>query len=91
MWPFSLDRLHLAFQPADAGEDLYHLLLQESKDKPDAAYRVEALVESTGTLTVFDRQLLGYGEETVDLLTEEHHESILPRVDYAKAPSRCCR
>jgi hypothetical protein len=36
-------------------------------------------------MTVFDRQLLGYGEETVDLLTEEHHESILPRVDYTKA------
>lgn len=85
MWPFSLDRLHLAFQPGDAGEDVYRLLIQESEDKPDAAYRVEALVESTASQTIFDRQLLGQGEDVVDLLTEEHHESILPRVDYAKA------
>jgi hypothetical protein len=87
MWQFSLDRLHLAFQPGDAGEDLYHLLQSESEDKPHAAYRVEALVESTGTQTIFDRQLLGYGDETGDLLTQEYHESIMPRVDYTKLPA----
>ena len=84
MWPFSLDRLHLTFQPGDAGEDIYRLLVQESDIHPSAAYHVRALVKYTGMMTVFDRQLLSTSEETVDLMTQEHHESILPRVDYAK-------
>jgi len=84
MWPFSLDRLHLAFQPGDAGEDIYRLLVQESDLHPSAAYRVRALVKFTSMMTVFDRQLLSTSEETVDLMTQEHNESILPRVDYAK-------
>jgi len=84
MWPFSLDRLHLAFQPGDAGEDVHRLLKQDSGVHPDAAYRVRAMVESTGMMTVFDRQLLSTSEDTGDLLTQEHHESMLPRVDYAK-------
>ncbi|TEU10469.1 MAG: hypothetical protein E3J21_26335 [Anaerolineales bacterium] len=84
MWPFSLDRLHLAFQPGDAGEDIHRLLEQEPDDQPDTAYRVRAMVESTGMMTFFDRQLLSTSEDTNDLLTQEHHESILPRVDYAK-------
>ncbi len=84
MWPFSLDRLHLAFQPSDASEDIYQLLVRDADDQPNAAYRVRALVESTGSMTVFDHQLLSTSEETVDLLTQEHYESILPRVDYAK-------
>jgi len=88
MWPFSLDRLHLAFQPGDAGEDVHRLLVMESDLHPNAAYRVRALVESTGTMTVFDRQLLSTSEDTVDLLTQEHYESILPRVDYAKGQLR---
>jgi len=84
MWPFSLDRLHLAFQPGDAGDDIHRLLARDSDLHPDAAYRVRAMVESTGMMTVFDRRLLSTTEDTVDLLTQEHHESMLPRVDYAK-------
>ena len=84
MWPFSLDRLHLAFQPGDAGEDIHRLLAQDSDVHPEAAYRVRALVESTGMMTIFDHKLLSTSEDTIDLLTQEHHESILPRVDYAK-------
>jgi len=84
MWPFSLDRLHLAFQPGDAGDDIHRLLARDSDVHPDAAYRVRAMVESTGMMTVFDRRLLSTSEDTVDLLTQEHHESMLPRVDYAK-------
>jgi hypothetical protein len=84
MWPFSLDRLHLAFQPGDAGEDVHHLLVQESDVHPGSAYHVRAMVESTGMMTVFDQHLLSTSEDTVDLLTQEHCESIFPRVDYAK-------
>ncbi len=84
MWPFSLARFHLAFRPADAGDDIYRLLEQQSDVHPEAAYRVRAMVESTGIVTIFDRQLLGTSEDTVDLLTQEHHESFFPRVEYAK-------
>lgn len=84
MWPFSLNRFHLAFRPADAGDDIYRLLEQQSDDHPEAAYRVRAMVESTGTTTIFDRQLLGTSEDAADLMTQEHRESFFPRVEYAK-------
>jgi hypothetical protein len=86
MWPFSLARLHLAFQPGEASDDVLRLLTQQAEAEPDAAFRVRAIVESTGTVTAFDRALLTTGDESTDLLTEEYHEGLLPRVDYAKGP-----
>ena len=52
--------------------------------RPIVLRRLSSQLELLLSLTA---NYLGYGEETVDLLTEEHHESILPRVDYAKAPT----
>lgn len=85
MWPFSLARLHLAFQPGEASDDVLHLLAQQAQVEQDAAFRVQAIVESAGMVTAFDRALLTTGDESTDLLTEEYHESLLPRVDYAKS------
>lgn len=84
MWPFSLARLHLAFQPGDAGDDVYRLVIQHADKQPDAAFRVRALVHNTTTVTAFDRYLLTTTDQTTDLLTQEHFESMLPRVEYAK-------
>lgn len=86
MWPFSLSRLHLAFQPGDASDDVYDLLVQQAESQNEAAYHVRALVENTGVMTSFDQQLYNTGEETTDLLTQEYHESMRPRVDYYKEP-----
>lgn len=84
MWPFSLDRLHIAFQPQDAGHDVHSLLVEGADQHRDAAFAVRALVESTGSATVFDSLLFTTGDETTDLLTQEHHQSLLPRLEYAK-------
>lgn len=91
MWPFSFNRFHLAFRPADAGDDIYRLLEQQSDDHPEAAYRVRAMVESTGITTIFDRQLLGTSDDIADLMTQEHHESFFPRVEYAKGQLETAR
>ena len=84
MWPFSLDRLHLAFQPSDADEDVYELVEAEAAEASDAAFRVRAIVQSTGVSTCFDQYLLTTGDNTTDLLTQEYHESISPRVEFAE-------
>lgn len=84
MWPFSMARLHIAFQPGDAGHHIYRLLSKQAANMPDAAYRVRAVVDGPTVPTWFDRQLLATGDNTTDLLTQEHHESLLPRIDYAK-------
>jgi hypothetical protein len=84
MWPFSLDRFHLAFQPGDAGDDVYRLLIKYADKETDAAFRVRAVVDNASTMTAFDRYLLNTGDETTELLTQAHHENLLPRVDYAK-------
>lgn len=84
MWGFSLSRLHVAFQPSDAGESVYQLITKHAKQEPDAAFRVRAVVEQTGDITEFDRYLHTTNDSTTDLLTQEYHENMLPRVDYAK-------
>lgn len=84
MWPFSLARLHLAFQPQDAGQHVYRLLAQHASSEQDAAFRVRAIVGSTSDATWFDQQLMATGDATTDLLTQEFQESLFPRVDYAK-------
>ncbi len=84
MWPFSLARLHLAFQPGDAADDIYRLLAQQAEAERDAAFRVHAVVDAGTALTAIELRLLTTGDATTDLLTQEHHESLLPRVEYAK-------
>ncbi len=44
MWPFSLARMHLAFQPDDAGYHVYRLLSQYANTEEGAAFRVRAIV-----------------------------------------------
>lgn len=84
MWPFSLSRLHIAFQPSDAGEDVYRLVRGLADESADTAFQVMAVVDNAAVATTFDRLLLNPGEDATDLLTQEHHESLLPRVDYSK-------
>lgn len=84
MWPFSLARLHIAFQPGGASEQIYQVLTEQADAQQDAAYRVRALVARPDVVTTFDRELLTPGDRSTDLLTQEYHESLFPRVDYAK-------
>lgn len=84
MWPFSLSRLHLTFQPGDAGDDIYRLLIQQADNQPNSAFRVRAMVDNTTIMTAFDRFLMTTTDQTTDLLTQEHFESMLPRVEYTK-------
>jgi hypothetical protein len=84
MWPFSLNRFHLAFQPADAGEDVYRLLVRQAEVQARTAFRVRALVDNAVTMTAFDAYLFSTDDETTDLLTQAHYESLFPRVEYAK-------
>lgn len=84
MWPFSLNRFHLAFQPSDAGEDVYRLLTHQAGAQTQSAFRVRAMVDNTAVLTAFDSYLFSTNDETTDLLTQAHYESLFPRVEYAK-------
>ena len=84
MWPFSLNRFHLAFQPGDAGEDVYRLLTRQADAQAETAFRVRAMVDNTAVLTAFDSYLFSTDDETTDLLTQAHYESLFPRVEYAK-------
>lgn len=84
MWPFSLNRFHLAFQPGDAGEDVYRLLTRQADAQPQTAFRVRAMVDNTAAITAFDSHLFSTNDETTDLLTQAHYESLFPRVEYAK-------
>lgn len=84
MWPFSLNRFHLAFQPGDAGEDVYRLLARQADAQMQTAFRVRAMVDNTAVITAFDSYLFSTSDETTDLLTQAHYESLFPRVEYAK-------
>jgi len=84
MWPFSLSRLHIAFQPGDASDEVYSLLAQHADKYKESAFNVRAVLENTAEMTSFDQQLFSSGDETTDLLTQEYHESLMPRVEYSK-------
>ena len=48
------------------------------------AFRIQAVVSDPRMQTAFDRYLLSTGEDTSDLLTQEYHEHLYPRLDYTK-------
>jgi len=83
MWPFSLSRLHIAFQPGDAAGDVYRVVANRAEHEPETAFRIRAVTESAGEVTQFDGYLAA-GDDTTDLLTQEFQESLFPRLDYAR-------
>ena len=90
MWPFSLSRLHIAFQPGDAAGDVYWVVANRAEHEPETAFRIRAVTESAGEVTQFDGYLAA-GDDTTDLLTQEFQESLFPGLDLCTGATRRSR